>query len=101
MFNNEAPKGVLKSLQVIRFFYLVDYRLIPIMKFGNMHGDWFILLLLLPTPAIWFSLDHKQNVSDGLVSGVGRNGTFLYSSDSNSVALMTPLTTPILIFTRS
>ena len=24
-----------------------------------------LLLLLLPTPTIWFSLDHKRNVSDG------------------------------------
>ena len=29
-------------------------------KRGNVHCDWFILLLLLPTPAIWFSLDHKR-----------------------------------------
>ena len=28
------------------------------------------LPLLLPTPTIWFSLDHKQNVSDGVVSGI-------------------------------
>ena len=32
----------------------------PIIKRGNMHCDWFILLLLLPTSTIWFSLDHKQ-----------------------------------------
>ena len=25
-----------------------------------MHYDWFILPLLLPTPTIWFSLDHKR-----------------------------------------
>ena len=30
-----------------------------------------LLLLLLPTPTIWFSLDHKRNVSDGVVSGIG------------------------------
>ena len=29
-----------------------------------MHCDWFILSLLLPTLTIWFSLDHKQNISD-------------------------------------
>ena len=29
-----------------------------------------VLLLLLPTPTIWFSLDHKRNVSDGVVSGI-------------------------------
>ena len=26
---------------------------------GNVHCDWFILPLLLPTPKIWFSLDHS------------------------------------------
>ena len=57
--------------------------------------DWFIPSFLLPTPTIWFSLDHKRNVSDGVVSGVGRNGN---DSDSDSVALMTPLTTPIFDF---
>ena len=31
-----------------------------------MHRDWFILLLLLPTPTIWFSLDHKRNVSESV-----------------------------------
>ena len=59
-----------------------------------MHCDWFILPLLLPTPTIWFSLDHKRNVSDGVVSGVGRKWKRSDSSDSDSVALMTPLTTP-------
>ena len=37
------------------------------------HCDWFILPLLLPTPTIWFSLDHKLYASD-------------YNSDSDSVA---------------
>ena len=56
----------------------------PITKCGNMHCDWFILPLLLRTPTIWFSLDHKRNVSDGVVSGVGRKCKFSYSSDSDS-----------------
>ena len=30
-----------------------------------------VLLLLLLTLTIWFSLDHKRNVSDGVVSGIG------------------------------
>ena len=30
-----------------------------------------VLLLLLPTPTIWFSLDHKRNVSDRVVSRIG------------------------------
>ena len=59
-----------------------------------MHSDWLILPLLLPTPTIWFSLDHKQNVSDG----VGRTWKRSDSSDSDSIALMTPLTTPIFDF---
>ena len=29
-----------------------------------------VLPLLLPTATLWFSLDHKQNVSDGVVSGI-------------------------------
>ena len=32
----------------------------PIQKRGNEHCDWFTLLLLLPTPTIWFSLDRKR-----------------------------------------
>ena len=63
-----------------------------------MHCDWFILPLLLPTPTIWFSLDHKRNVSDGVGSGVGRKWKRSDSSDSDSVALMTPLITPIFYF---
>ena len=47
-------------------------------KYGNVLCDWFVLPLLLPTPIIWFSLDHKRNVSDGVVSRVnGRNGNIL------------------------
>ena len=55
----------------------------PNTKRGNVHSDWLILPLLLPTPTIWFSLDHKRNVSDGVVSGVGRNG--------NVLILLTPI----------
>ena len=70
----------------------------PITKRGNVHSDWLILPLLLPTPTIWFSLDHKRNVSDGVGSGVGRKWKRSDSSDSDYVALMTPLTTPIFDF---
>ena len=70
----------------------------PITKRGNVHCDWFILPLLLPTPTIWFSLDHKRNVSDGVISGVGRKWKRSDSSDSDSVALMTLLTTAIFDF---
>ena len=70
----------------------------PITKRGSVHCDWLILPLLLPTPTIWFSLDHKRKVSDGVVSGVGRKWKLSDSSDSDSVALMTPLTTPISDF---
>ena len=51
-----------------------------------------VLLLLLPTPAICFSLDHKRNVNDGVVSGIGtlfsRDHKFYasdYDSDSDSI----------------
>ena len=70
----------------------------PITKRGNVRCDWFILPLLLPTPSIWFSLDHKRNVSDEVVSGIGRKWKRSDSSDSDSVALMTPLTNPIFDF---
>ena len=64
-----------------------------------MYCDWFILPLFLPTLTIWFSLDHKRNVSDGVVSGVGRKWRRSDSnSDSDSVVLLTPLTTPIFDF---
>ena len=63
-----------------------------------MHNDCFLLPLIPPTPTIWFSLDHKRNVSDGVVSGVGRKWKRSDSSDSDYVALMTPLTTPICDF---
>ena len=44
----------------------------------------------------------KRNVSDGVVSGVRRKWKRSYSSDSDYVALMAPLTTiRFLIFTRS
>ena len=71
----------------------------PITKRWNLHFDWFILVsLLLPTPTIWFSPDHKWDVSDGVVTGVGKKWKRSDSSDSDSVALMTPLTTPIFDF---
>ena len=46
-----------------------------------------VLLLLLPTPTIWFSLDHKWNVSDGVVSEIGTLFSLdhkLYASDYDS-----------------
>ena len=53
----------------------------------------FVLLLLLPTPTIRFLLDHKRNVSNGIVSGIGTLFSLdhkLYASDyysdSDSVA---------------
>ena len=36
---------------------------------GTKHCDWFILPLLHPTPTIWFSLDHKRYIRDGVLSG--------------------------------
>ena len=61
----------------------IKLRTKPITKCGNVHCDWFILPLLFPTPTIWFSLDHKRKVSDGVVSGVVRNG--------NVLILLTPI----------
>ena len=46
-----------------------------------------VLLLLLPTPTIWFSLDHKWNASDGVVSGIRTMFSLdhkLYASDYDS-----------------
>ena len=46
-----------------------------------------VLLLLLPTPTTWFSLDHKRNVSDGVVSGIRTLFSLdhkLYASDYGS-----------------
>ena len=46
-----------------------------------------VLPLLLPTPTIWFSLDHKRNISDGAVRGIG----MLFSLDiSPTFLIMTP-----------
>ena len=58
-------------------------RTTPITNRGNVHCDWFILPLLLPTMIIWFSLDHRRNASDGVVRGVGRN--------ENVLILLTPI----------
>ena len=61
-----------------------------------MHCDWFILPLLLPTPTIWFSLDRKRR--NLIITGVGRKWKRFDSSDSDSVALMTLLTTLLFDF---
>ena len=50
-----------------------------------------VLPLLLLTPTIWFSLDHKQNVSDGVVSGIRTlfsldHRLYVSDYDSDSVA---------------
>ena len=70
----------------------------PITNGGNVHCDWFILLTLFPTLTIWFSLDHKQNVSARVVIGVERKWKCSDSSDSGSIVLMTALTTLIFDF---
>ena len=43
-------------------------------------------------------LDHKQNISDRVISGVGRKQKCSDSSDSNSVSLLTLIMTPIFYF---
>ena len=73
----------------------------PITKRVNVHCDWFIVPLLLPTLTIWFSLDHKRNVSDGVVSGVGRNGSVLILLTPIPSSLWLRLRLRFLIFTRS
>ena len=73
----------------------------PITKRGNVLCDWFIVPLLLPTLTIWFSLDHKRNVSDGVVSGVGRNGNVLILLTPIPSRLWLRLRLRFLIFTRS
>ena len=54
-----------------------------------------VLPFVLPTPTIWFSLDHKRNVSDGVASGIRTlfsidhklyASDYDYDSDSHSVA---------------
>ena len=56
-------------------------------KHGNVHCDWFILSLLLLISTIWFSLDHKRNLSNGVVSKFGMLFSLdqkLYASDYDS-----------------
>ena len=62
----------------------------PITKSGNVYCDWFILPLLLPTPTIWFLLDFKRRSR--------KKWKRSNSSDSDSVAVVTLLTTPIFDF---
>ena len=64
-----------------------------------MHCDWFIIPLLLPTPTIWFSLDHKRNVSDRVVSRVGRNGNILILLTPIPLRLWLRLQLRLLMFT--
>ena len=48
-----------------------------------------VLPLLLPTPTIWFSLDHKWNVNDrvsGRIATLFSLDRKLYTSNSDSVA---------------
>ena len=68
----------------------------PITKRGNVHCDWLILPLLLPTPTIWFSLNHKRNVSDGVVSGIGT----LLDYKLFKILITTPTQTPSLVKTN-
>ena len=51
-----------------------------------MRCDWFILPLLLPIPTICFSQDHKRNVSDRIVSGVGRKWKHADSSSPDPIS---------------
>ena len=58
------------------------------------HFDWSILPLMLPTPTIWILLDRERrspNCSRKIME-------MFDASNSDSVALMTLLTTPIINF---
>ena len=69
-------------------------------KHGNVHCDWFIRPpLLLLTPTIWFSLDYEQNMSDRVVNRVRGKWKHSDSSDSDSIKIMTLLTTLTFDFT--
>ena len=47
---------------------------------------------------IWFSLDHKRKVSDRACKWSLKKWEHSDSSDSDSIALLTPLMTPIFYF---
>ena len=47
-----------------------------------------VLSLLLPTPIIWFSLDHKRNVSYGVVSRIEERCVHL--NTSSTLLIKTP-----------
>ena len=59
-----------------------------------------LLLLLLPTPTIWFSLDHKRNVSDGVVSGIGTLFSLDHKLNASLITTLTPTPTPSLVKTN-
>ena len=59
-----------------------------------MHCDWFILPLLLPTPTISFSLVHKWKRRRRSRKRSRKKWKCSDPSDFDTVALMTPLTTP-------
>ena len=52
----------LRRLRSSEIWFVGDtsWRTKPITKRVNVHCNWFILPLLLPTPTIWFSLDRKR-----------------------------------------
>ena len=59
-----------------------------IKKRGKVHCDLFIRLLLLSTPTIWFSLEHKRRSRKRSRKKWKRSD----SSDSHSVVLITQIT---------
>ena len=52
--------GLVKTCQRVVGVASTSGRTKPIRKRRNEHSDWCILLLLLPTPKIWFSQDRKR-----------------------------------------
>ena len=68
----------------------------PMTMFDSGPCDWFVLPLLLPTPTTQFSLDHKRRSRKR--NRNRKKWKRSDSSESDSVELMTPLTTPFFDF---
>ena len=68
----------------------------PMIMFDSGPCDWFVLPLLLPTPTTQFSLDHKRRSRKR--NRNRKKWKRSDSSESDSVELMTPFTTPFFDF---
>lgn len=85
--------------------------LLPITKQENFHCDWFILLLLLATPTIWFSLDLKWQSHEQSRKKMEMFWLFLlqfqhacdfaYNTDFHFHKVISTLATPLTIYPNS